>query len=385
MSDLSESSKWRGTCWVEFRQQMPVAQRWAYLDHAAVSPLPAPTRTAITDWAQDAALNGDTSWAAWSTKVDEVRHLFSSMLGAKLEEIALIRNTTEGINFVAEGYPWEAGDNVVTLAGEFPTNQYPWMNLSRRGVEVRRVPSTEGKMDTQRLKAACDRRTRILTVSWVSYSSGWRNDLDQLAEIAHNAGALLFVNAIQSLGVHCLDVRRTAIDFLAADGHKWLLGPEGAGVFFVRREHLDLLRPTGIGWNSVRHASDYGRIVLDLKESASRYEGGSQNIVGFLALRASLMLLAKYGAEELSQRIFAITDLASERLAKIGAHLRSDRSPEHKSGIVLFDLPGRDPMTVLKQCLSRGVVIRCRAGGLRISPHAYNNEEDIERLIDAVR
>jgi cysteine desulfurase/selenocysteine lyase len=219
----------------------------------------------------------------------------------------------------------------------------------------------------------------------VSYSSGWRNDVDRLAEIAHGCGALLFLDAIQALGVFPLDVRRTPVDFLAADGHKWLLGPEGAGIFFTRREHLDRLRPIGIGWDSVVHAHDYGRIELVLKDSAARYEGGSKNTSGMIALQASLRLLARFGARALAARIGEITDLACRRLAEIGAVIVSDRSVEHRSGIVAFELPGKEPNEVRRRCLEAGVVLSCRAGRLRISPHAYNDPSDVDRLIEALR
>jgi len=370
--------------WSEFRRQMPIVQRWAYLDHAAVSPLPEPTRAALVNWAEDATLQGDTSWPNWSRHIEEVRLLAANLVGTLPAEIALLHNTTEGINLVAEGLPWRPGDNVVTLADEFPSNQYPWMNLASKGVETRRVPTSGGTVSFDGLVQACDRRTRVLAISWVSYSSGWRNDLDRLAELAHSRGALLLVDAIQALGVVPLDVRQTPVDFLAADGHKWLLGPEGAGIFFLRGELLDRLRPMGVGWHSVEHAHDYDRIELVLKPSAARYEGGSQNMAGFTALGASLRLLGRFGTAAICRRIFEVTDLACQRLAAIGARIRSDRSPQHKSGIVVFDLPGRDPKVVRAKCLSQGVVLSCRAHGLRISPHAYNDASDVDRLIEAI-
>ena len=370
--------------WDNFRRQMPVTRNWAYLDHAAVAPISGPAQTAVLGWARDAAADGDIHCAAWAAGMEGLRQTAARMVGADPREIALIRNTTEGVNLVAEGFPWLDGDNLVIPADEFPTNQYPWMNLPDRGVETRRVPTSQGRLDLDRVADACDDRTRIVSASWVSFASGWRNDLDQLAEVAHRAGALLFVDAIQALGVFPLDVGRTPIDFLAADGHKWMLGPEGAGVFFARREHLPLLRPIGVGWNSVRHALDFSRIEFDLKDTAARYEGGSQNTPGMLALSASLDLLTRIGAQAVSDRVLWITDLACRRLAEVGATLISDRDPKRKSGIVVFDLPGREPGGVRRRCLEKHVVLSCRGGHLRISPHAYNDESDIERLMEAL-
>lgn len=372
------------TTWDEFRRQMPVAARWAYFDHAAVAPWTAPACEVMRAWADDLAANGDTNWPAWARKLEHLRASAARLINTAPDEIALVRNTTEGINLVAEGFPWREGDNVVTLADEFPSNLYPWMNLASRGVETRRVPTDAGRVQLDALAAACDSRTRIITVSWVNYATGWRNDLDALCELAKRRGALLFVDAIQGLGVFPLDVQRTPIDFLAADGHKWLLGPEGAGVFYSRREHLNLLRPIGVGWNSVVQGNDFSHIELTLKPSAARYEGGTYNIGGLLALGASLDLLIGLGTDNVARRVLEITDLACQRLAGAGATVASCREPQHASGIVSFDLPGRSPMDVRRRCLEAGVALGCRGGRLRISPHAYNNAEDIDRLIAAL-
>lgn len=371
--------------WEAFRRQMPVAERFAYFDHAAVAPLPRPAHDAIARWAEEAATLGDTVWPNWARRVEECRTLAARMLAADTAEVALVHSTSEGIGLVAEGYPWQSGDNVVTLDNEFPSNQYPWLNLASRGVETRRVPAEQGgRVDLAKLDAAIDARTRILSVSWVGYVSGWRADLDELVALAKRRGVLLFVDAIQGLGVFSLDVQKTPIDFLAADGHKWMLGPEGAGIFYLRREHLDLLRPIGVGWHSVAHATDYSRIELNYKPSAARYEGGTQNMVGFLGLAESLELLVGAGQQAIGERILALTDLLCERLQAAGAELYTIRESEHRSGIVSCELPGRDSLAIKQQLLRAGVVCSARGGKLRFATHCYNNEADIERVIAAL-
>jgi selenocysteine lyase/cysteine desulfurase len=374
--------------WSEFRRLMPVARTMAYFDHAAVAPLPQPAGDAVAQWAREAVEEGDTAWPRWAQRVEEVRRTAASLIAAAPEELALVPNTTAGVTYVAEGFPWRAGDNVVTLANEFPANQYPWMNLHSRGVQTRRVEVEGSVVGLDRIAEACDEKTRIVALSWVGFASGFRIDVREAAELAHRRGAYLFLDAIQGLGVFPLDVRAQGVDFLAADGHKWMLGPEGAGIFFVRHEHLDLLRPINVGWHSVRGWRDYSHIELAPRPEAARYEGGSQNMVGVAGLGASLDLLMQMGAgpreSAVGRRVLQITDYACRRLEEAGAVIASDRRPEHASGIVSFDLPGRDLKLERQRLLKSGVILSHRGGNLRISPHAYNNEEDVERLVEII-
>jgi selenocysteine lyase/cysteine desulfurase len=300
-----------------------------------------------------------------------------------------VPNTTTGISLVAEGYPWQPGDNIVTLANEFPSNQYPWMNLAARGVETRRVSVAGGVVDLDRIADACDDRTRIVSASWVGYASGWRIDVREAAELAHRKGALFFLDAIQGLGVFPLDCATSGVDFLAADGHKWLLGPEGAGLFFVRQEHLSRLRPLIVGWNSVTQGSDYTRVELNVRDEAARYEGGSQNMVGFTALGASLELLTELGVaptgSPVAERVLAVTDYACDQLQALGATLHAPRTGPHRSGIVTFNLPGRDSNDLRRRLEQVKIITRCRAGGVRISPHGYATKVEIDRLLDELR
>jgi selenocysteine lyase/cysteine desulfurase len=366
--------------WNHFRRQMPVVRDWAFYDHAAVAPLTAPAASAIETWLKSALEQGNHDWPAWATGVEKCRELGARLIAADPAEIALVPNTSAGISIVAEGFPWQPGDNVVVPADEFPSNQYPWMNLASRGVECRRVEMPADRLDLDKLDAACDSRTRIVAASWVGYASGWRSDPKALAELAHRHGALLFLDAIQGLGVFPLDVAETGVDFLAADGHKWLLGPEGAGLFFTRREHLERLRPLTVGWHSVQQ-SDFSRIELRWRDSAARFEGGSQNMVGFLGLAASIELLLGFGVHNLARRILETTDEVCQQLTQLGAAVLSRREPEHASGIVSFELPGRDPQQVRAKCRQQHVALSCRGGRLRISAHAYNDERDLEKLL----
>ena len=376
--------------WDIYRKWMPVSDRWAYFDHAAVAPLPQPTADAISKWCQQATQEGDTVWLEWNRGVERVHDLTASMIHAEPAEIALVSSTTAGITLVAEGFPWQDGDNVVTLANEFPSNLYPWMNLASRGIETRRVEvDSAGRVDLDRLLAACDGRTRIVSLSWVGFASGFRLDLPKVVEAVHDRGAYIFLDAIQGLGVFSVDVKQIPVDFLAADGHKWMMGPEGAGILYVRQQHLDMLRPLGVGWNSVTQRHDFSKVELTLRPTAARYEGGSQNMAGFLGLGASLEMLMRLGVapnrSPVADRILEITDYAVQQLCAAGAEIVSVREDPHRSGIVAFRLDGQDHETVRGRCLRAGVVLSHRNGCLRISPHAYVNEDDVDRLVAATR
>lgn len=373
----------------DLREEMSRSAQMAYFDHAALSPLPCVTAERIVQFANQSAEVGNIHWLEWLAEAEQCRAAAAAMMGATSEEITFTPSTTFGINIVAEGLDWRDGDNVVTLADEFPTNLYPWLHLASRGVETRQIPTDNGAVDYDQLAAACDGRTRVLSVSWVGYQTGYRVDLERIAEICQARGILFNLDAIQGLGVFPIDVSQLPVDFLATGGQKWLLGPEGIGFAYIRREHLEELRPMNVGWNSVDHPFDYTNIDLTFKPSAARFAGGGWNMCGTLAMGQSLKLLNSVGAEALAKQVLDYTDLACERLSSAGAVVTTNRDPQHRggaqrSGIVFFDLPGRDPVEFRKECLRRNIVLSCRAGRLRISPHAYNTEEDLDRLLELI-
>lgn len=366
--------------WNELRRECPVASHWTYFDHAAVAPLTERARQTLIAWASDLTENGDVHDSARVRRIEEVRRLAGLLLNADPLDIAFVKNTSEGIGIVAEGMRWQAGDNVVTAEEEYPANLYPWMNLAERGVELRRVSSRDGRLLLDDLRAAIDGRTRLLSLSFVEYASGFRNDLAAVGQMCRDKGVYFFVDAIQGLGVLPLDVRKTPIDFLAADGHKWLLGPEGAGLFWMRRELVDRLHPVGIGWNSVIDSRNFDRIELCLKPHAGRWESGSLNVGGILALGASLELLLTAGIDAIAERVLALTDYLCEQGRRAGVEVYSSRRPGEKSGIVSLVVRG-DVRAAVRRCRDAGIVVSARAGRLRVSPHAYNTVEELDRLI----
>lgn len=370
-----------GMDWHSLRAGFPVTRKWAFFDHAAVAPLSVRAQQAMIEWAADLTENGDVHDARWVQRVEEVRRQAAQLIGADPLDIAFVKNTSEGIGIVAEGFPWQPGDNMVTAAEEYPANLYPWMNLAGRGVEVRRVPSRERRLWIDDLRQAIDGRTRLVSLSYVEYASGFRNDLDAIGGLCRERGILFFVDAIQGLGVLPLDLRQTPIDFLAADGHKWLLGPEGAGIFFIRRKLVDRLHPVGVGWNSVVRSRDFSRIDFSLKPHAGRWESGTLNVAGITALGASLELLLGIGIPAIAERVLHLTDYLYELAERAGIDVFSSRQPADKSGIVSLELPGVDLRQVVRECRNEGMVINQRAGRVRVSPHCYNNQEELDRLV----
>jgi cysteine desulfurase/selenocysteine lyase len=369
-----------------FGAQFTVVNRWAFLDHAAVAPLSAPAVAAIRRYADNLAENGIAAVKDWLNRIAEVRALAARLINApSTEDVYFVPNTTHGIGVVAEGFPWKPGDNVVLAAEEYPSNQYPWMNLAARGVEVRSIPSRGSRVSIDDIRGAIDSRTRVLTISSVEFASGFRNDLNALGELCRQRDVFFFVDAIQSLGVFPLDVQATPIDALSADGHKWLLGPEGAGIGYIRREWVERLHPICVGANSVIHPYAFTTVDFKLKPNAGRWEGGAYNVPGITALGASLELLFNAGIDELEKRVIELTDYLCEQAQSRGWSVFSSREPAEKSGIVSLIHPTLPASEVMKRCRSASVIVNNRADRVRVSPHAYNTEAEIDRFLEAAR
>lgn len=374
----------------EFRSWMPICRRFAYLDHAAVAPLPLPTGTAIQKWLDQAVHEGDVPWLHWSGNLTACRQNAADLLGASPDEIALVPNTTLGIHFIAAGFPWKTGDAVLAVGNEFPSNLLPWKQLASQGVEVQIYdPPADGELVVDEILKQITPATRLVAISWVGFASGYRLNVHHLAIDLNRRGILLSLDAIQGLGIYPLNVQETPVDFVIADGHKWLLGPEGAGVLYVRKSNLEKMRPVGVGWNSVQGSFSFAATELKYRDSAARYEGGSHNMAGFAGLNASLQLMQqmrqKYGPTIWEDAVLDVATYAEKRLRESGAILTRPNAAEYQSGIISFSWREHEPNKVRQHCIDKGVVLSCRLGRLRIATHGYNNYEDIERLILALQ
>lgn len=370
--------------WDTLREEFPITRNYNFQNHAGVAPLSRRSADAAREYLR---LCEESSYVSGSfyKHADRVRGQLAQLINAQADEVTFCKCTSEGIAMVANGLSWNNGDNVVTSNAEFPANVYPWMALRSRGVQLRMVFEEDGRVPIDRLIESIDSRTRVVAVSSVQFASGFRSDLATLGEYCQSKGVLLCVDAIQSLGVFPIDVKAMNIDFLAADGHKWLCGPEGIGIFFVRKELQGHLRPTSIGWMSMKEPFNFDRYHFEFADSARRYDCGSYNLAGIYALGGAVSLWQEIGVESLSHRLLYLTDRLSFGLREKGYRVVSSRKPNEGSGIVAFysDAHAPDPIQRHLQAEHR-IVLAVRAGRLRASPHVYNTEREIDQLVEAL-
>lgn len=363
-----------------YRPLFPVTEQYTYLNHASVAGLCVPSVQALQAYMAASSHQAVYSEAAWWPQVETARAKLARLIGAGPDEIAWVLNDSTGLISVANGLPWVPGDNVVTTAEQFPANLYPWFNLKADGVEVRLVPRHEGRVLLEDIAAAMDSRTRIVTVSWVEFNSGFRQDLRALADLVHSRGALLCVDVIQGLGGLVLDVAAAGVDFVAGGAHKWLLGPPGVGFLYVRADRLEGLRPRLASWRSVPNAMDFTALDQPWLASARRFEGGTPNLLGLIAFEAVLDLMLEIGPPVIEGHILALTDHLIARLDDGGYPVASPREPGTRSGIVCFRPKGEDPETVVARLAAQQISAAARSGIVRISPHFYNTFAEIDRL-----
>jgi cysteine desulfurase/selenocysteine lyase len=368
----------------EIRAKFPITRNYNFQNHAAIAPLSGPAASALAGYARELAESAYLQ-GTYYRAAERVRQAAARLLNADPEEVTFIKNTSEGINYVANGIQWVTGDNIVSTSMEFAANVYPWLNLQRRGVHLKRVEEEDGRIPFDRLAAAIDKRTRVVAISAVQWSNGFRIDLTRLGELCKDRGVLLFVDAIQALGVHPLDVRAMNIDFVAADGHKWLCGPEGAGIFYCRRELIDHLHPTEIGYLAMRQGHESNEIKIDLRDDARRFDNGVYNLAGICALGASINLLLEVGIDQVQVRVKALTDRLVEGLRHKGWKVHSPRTSSEWSGIVTFSSEKSDLDALRKHLRAEfRIVVASRLGRLRASPHFYNSPEEIDQLVEAL-
>jgi len=373
---------------MDFSHQFPSSERLHYLNHAAISPWPRASADAVQQFAEENALQGGLDYARWMGTEQRCRERYAALLNATAEDIALVKNTSEGLSFIANGLSWQAGDNVVLPDCEFPSNWLAWDALRRHGVELRQVAIQSPQhveQPEQALLDACDEHTRLLAVSAVQYRDGFRLDLGTLGSFCQQHAILFSVDAIQQLGMLPLDVQACHIDFVSADAHKWLLGPEGQAVFYCAPAQRPHLQPSQYGWKQYEDPFDFDRQHWQPSSSGKRYEPGSPNSLGICAADAALGVLLEVGMDEVARLAMANAELLRTRLAACaGVEVSTPPLPRQRTAIVNFRPLQRNADEVYRRLLQQGIFCAQRGQGIRLSPHFYQRPERITAAAEMI-
>jgi len=366
------------------RDLFPITRTCHYLNHAAVSPTSTRVRDAVEGWVGDLVQHGMANISDWVRRERDTRVVAARILGASVDEIAFVRSTSHGLSLLAEGLAWQRGDEVAVCAElEFPANLYPWMHLADRGVVVRPIEATDGGVTPEAVARAIGSRTRVVSVSSVEFSTGVASDLEAIGALCRDRDVLFCVDGIQSVGAFPINVAKAKIDFLSADSHKWQLGLPGIGIAYVRREILPHIRPSAVGWKSVKNALDFEHLHYELREDAAKLEEGTQSFATILGMGAALALLDEVGIDRIAAHITAWLTEAEKLLAVAG--LAPGPAPAVRKGILTFAPPSGTAEEFVNRASKAGVILSPRRGRVRVSPHFYNDESDLAALADAVR
>ena len=368
--------------------EFPVTRDTIYLAHAAVCPLPACARDAVSDYAA-ACTSGDQEEFMPTNLLRDTRQLAAGLLGAELREIALVGPTSLGLSFIAQGLDWQSGDNIIVHGDDYPSNVYPWMALAEKGVELKRLePSEPGRIEPEEVFTLVDSRTRMAALASCHYVSGYRIEIDTIGRELRSRGILFCVDGIQTMGAFPTPVQH--VDFLAADAHKWMLGPCASGVLYVKHEMQARLKPVVQGWHNLSCPDFIARETLDYKPDSRRYEAGTANLLGIVGHRASLQLLNALGLDNIATDLLAKRRRLVPGLLAKGCDVMHAEVPEaNASGIVTFHKPGGD-MTALAEQLGQAgfkVSLRMMRDGsrlIRLSPHFYNTDAELDRLLEVL-
>ncbi|MGD9253511.1 MAG: aminotransferase class V-fold PLP-dependent enzyme [Holophagae bacterium] len=361
--------------------EFPIREHALYLDHAAVCPLPTAVAEAMRQRITEQHETGYENHREWANNHLSCRHFGSQLIGCAPEDVSLVRSTSEGLSLIAEGLDWSPGDEVLVGSEEFAANVAPWLGLARDGVKIVRFPQPDGRVEPAQLERHLSDRTKVLAVSWVAFHSGWIAPLAQLGRLCRDRGILLVVDAIQGLGVLPMHMGSLSIDALVADGHKWLLGPEGAGLLATTPTLRERLYPVITGWrNIVREPKSYFLETLELRTDGRRFEPGATNDIGVAGLAAALDLLTAVDRENIQTRVEVLSRLLTRILLAHGWDVFSPGSGHPIAGIVAASHPGVSPEEAARRLAERRVVVSVRQGYVRFSPHFYTTRGELEAL-----
>ena len=368
----------------KIREYFPSVKERIFLNHAGVSPICILVSEAIQNYLEHRTFGENENF-----DLDSARDLFAQLVNADSNEVALIPNTSMGLSIIANLLEYPRGSNIVTSDLEFPSVVYPWLRVKMKSdLEIRYVRNVKGSLHLEEFEKTVNDRTVAVVVSHVEYGNGFKNDLKTIAEIAHEHGSLLVVDACQSAGAIGIDVKRQDIDFLATSCYKWLLGPCGAGFLYVRKDLIGKMEPVFVGWASVKHeifetVDLWNNMELILSERASRFEVGTPSLISYVGAAASLRIIIEYEIEKIEKRIIDLTDYLIEKIREEGFTLQTSEEPINRSGIVNFKVS--KPKEKVEKLRKRGIIVSARMNGIRVSPHFYNTKDEIEKFIEHVK
>lgn len=367
----------------QIRELFPATQKYVYLNSAAVSPMPKISADAVFSQVRDVSENGDVNMQTWLDTKKRCRDLVAEMLKVKAENVAFVRNTSDGFSTVANGLDWAEGDNIVTFAKEFPSNFYPWRRIRDVfGIELRTVPERDGRIDLDEFIGLIDANTKLVSISAVQFNSGFRADLERIGRAARKVDALFAVDIIQAFGAVPFDLPNQFVDVACGASHKWLFSPEGCGIIYLSDRARNRISPTLVGWISVETPWDFDDYEQSFRSDALAWETGTGGSSLFFGLEQSLKILHEIGAEKIENYLAELTDYICELLNAKNYHIISSRKKGEKSQIVsLMPKVGQNSLEIAQSLRAKNIVIASRGERLRIAPHIFNNKSDIERLM----
>ncbi len=362
--------------------EFPILNEYTFLNHAAIAPLPKRSAEAGSHFLNEACFEANNKIEQWFLMKEKVKKRLASLLGCHSDEIAFIKNTSEGLHLVANSLDWQQGDNVILFSHEFPANVYPWTNLKKLGVDVRFVPEKNGQFFLDDVKDLMDEKTRLLAVSFVEYTTGFKNDLHALGQLCQEYNVLFVVDAVQGLGAVPINVKDCQIDFLSSGGLKWLMSQSGIGCFYANLSSIEKLVNYNYGYASVIDRNDYDRYYQPPSQNAERFEEGLFNLAGMYILGASLSLILETGINEIYNKISVLTDYLIDQLKNKGYHLLTPIEKKHRSGIISFNSNKHNSKDLFKLLHDNKIVVSELRNCIRVSPHFYNTKDHIDKLIE---
>jgi len=352
-----------------------------YLDHASVGPLPRQTREAVEAYALRRSETELNLFLDIVKTGRETKERIGKLLNAPKERIAFCDNTSNGLNVLAAGLDWKTGDRILLNDLEFPANVYPFLNQKRNGAEIDFIKNRSGRILPEQVEQTLTSKTRIVSLSHVQFLHGFRADLAAIGEICRSNGVVFCVDAIQGAGATPIDVEKMKIDFLSCGGQKWLLSPEGVAFIYVSEETQDRIQQGTMGWTSIQDFfSDFFDYRLDYDPSARRYENGTLSVVGVMGMHASLGLLLEIGIGNIEEHLTTLTQCIVDRIRSEGAEFLTPDDPSARAGIVTYRPP--DAKEVFEELRRNNIIVSLREGCIRISPHFYNTEEEVNAALD---